>query len=363
MDVILPLNFRTLGKRNKKSYSHLKENIEKNFLKIYSIIIKNGFERGFTREDISKMIEEKDFFHFPLYWNSLLLTQKIKLKLFSFVSNLIFPSKNFYYGMKQILTYYHESSSHFWNPGLIKNNLEVSKQDQLKLEFHIIPSPFGFKWDKPRSFFLSLRNYLHPLYHHKIGHAFIVIKKNNTTVLATGMTGETNYQVIFNLLFSKGGLEFLFQSFRGRLEKSNVVLADIAKHKLKGKLQTLSYDISYQEFKECIKHIETWIMNGNYKNYGLPFCIPPSTGASCTSFAVSFLNIIGKLTEEQKESWKREVKIPKDLLKTQNNSVGAFKLFKELSLRKKWVNEEKFDQLHFWDPDLIYDWIKKNFVN
>lgn len=358
MDALVPI--RTLSKRNQSSLSQIKEKVEKAFLRSYTKFILDGLERGFTVEDILSMKEKKDFFRLPLYWNSLLLSQKIKLKVFSFFSRAIFPSRSFYYGMKQILSFYAESAPKSWNPGQIDRDLTIENGDLLELEFHVIPSPYGFKWEKPRSFFYSLRNYLTPFWGHKIGHAFIVLKKNNIPVLATGMTGETNYQVLFKLLFKRGGFEFLFQSFRGRLETAQFVLEDIKRHKEKNRIQTLAYQISPLELQKCLDHLDSWIERGTYKNYGLPYCLSGPQGASCTSFAVHFLKIIGKLDEKKKMEWKRQVNIPKSLLKSEENSVGVFRLFTNLIIRNRWVNKESFSKLFFWDPDLIYDWIKNN---
>ena len=360
MEVLAPVTIRRLGKRKQTYVGELKDLIEKSFLRSYTGFIMDGLERGFTKEDIRSMEANKDFYRLPLYWNTLLLTHKIKLKIFSWIIQSIFPSKNFYLGMKQTLRYFSQTKGRNWSSAFLKREIKIKKEDKFQLEFHVIPSPYGFKWERPRSFFYSLRNYLTPFWGHKIGHAFIVLKQNNQNIVATGMTGETNYQVLFRLFFKKGGFEFLFESFRGRLESANFVLKDIEKHKQKEKIQTLTYRLDSHEFENCLSLLENWIEGGLYKNYGLPFCLTPTRGGSCTSFAVNFLNEIGELNEDHKSQWKRKVHIPEGLLKTKQNSVGFLKLFLNLIVRNRWVNKERFNKLLFWDPDLIFHWIKNN---
>lgn len=254
----------------------------------------------------------------------------------------------------------HESlPTDIWNPGLVKNQLiPIHKEkDEFKLILHIIPSPYGFEWNNYKKLVFSLRNYLSLKSSHKIGHAFIEIQKNGIPIIATGMTGETNYQVIYDLLLKKIGLDFLIQKFRGRLETSDFVLKDIKKHQKLERIASYEIPIDHSQYKSCKKHLQRFCTEGLYRDYGLTLSPFKDKGASCTSFAVSFLNIANLLKTEHKKEWKRKVLLPTHTLKSNGKKIGILRL---LFILLKKNDNSLYTPIEFWDPDLMYHWIKQN---
>lgn len=315
---------------------------------------------GLTKDDLRAIAGQKCFFNVPYYPNSLLIRRKLRLHFLSYGMGVLRPRKRFYAKLRRLLHEIIYSSHERWSPSLVGADLSVTSCANYKIELHVIKSPHGFDWQSPRGLFLSLKNYLDPRFSHKIGHAFVVLRKNEQVTVATGMTGETNYQVMSDWLFKKAGLEVLMQPFRGRLEDSSVVLGDIEKHRKLGYLQTLTYEVSPEQYGACLKHLSRWAEHGMYRNYGLHYSVLPTFGASCTSFAVNFLQVANLLSEEQIRAWTRTVSLPESLVRTSKKGVGFIRLFSRLARYKSWgeADSKQNRELRFLDPDLMFRWIE-----
>lgn len=339
-------------------------------LHLYRHLIVQGLRNGLTKEDLKLMRVNKKLFSPPTYRTSLLIKIRFKFNLLKSISFLFGIEGQSKKRILRVLNQIEKSSTDIWNPSLIKSPERKYSNKSLsaaryKLSLYVIPSPYGFEWSNLKRLFLSLRNYLSLRFSHKIGHAFIVISENGRPIMASGMTGETNYQVIYDLLKKKIGLDFLVQQFRGRLEDHEFVLKDIAKHKKMNHIGSIHYDLTNEQFNLCQNHMKMFCEKGHYKSYGLILSPHKNQGASCTSYATSYLEVAGLMSKDLERAWKRKVSLPKYILKSTDKRIGLFRLIFKLIFSKKTTQQGSINSMdsmdiEFWDPDLMYQWIIKN---
>lgn len=332
----------------------------------YESLIIKALRSGLAKTDIKKIKRHSNNFHLPTFRTIILFKVKLRLMILDSISRIIFGKKNLKESKYKVLNQYEVMNSCHWNPAFLRHPKEVNlnKYDKYQLEVHIIPSPYGFKWDNPQSIFISLRNYFSLKYKHKIGHAFIVIKQNGKNIIATGMTGETNYQIFYDLIFRKRGINFLFQMFRGRLEDAKFVLGDIEHHQKINKIRSLKFDITEEQFKCSLNYLHLWCEDGHYKRYGLTLDPIKDKGAGCVSFAISFLRQLDLINQDQLSKWTRKVQIPKYLISNSHNKIGLISLAIKLIYTKQWRKQgETFHQIEFLDPDLIYHSLENDKLN
>lgn len=328
-------------------------------LTFYVYNIKAGLALGLTRSDLSKMRLSKRYFTAPDRSNTLLVKFQIRLYFLKIFNLITFQSDKLSRYLSKVLYFYEINPKHQLNPSINVYEADLQKYGEYTFELHVIPSPYGFLWNTPRGLLLSLRNYLAFQHQHKIGHAFVVLKKNGKIMAATGMTGETNLQALRDIFLRRSGLEFLLKTYRGRLESSDYVIRDIRRHQKKNKIKKLKYDLSCEQYERCMAFINDWYEHGHYQNYGLTYDVDDK-GASCTSFATSLLNRAGLLTQEQKENWVRVVSIPKSYFKYCHGHKNFFKIIPCLILSSGWkVKNDDFLTFRFWDPDLMFKWISE----
>lgn len=318
-----------------------------------------GLQHGLTKLDLAAMRSQRRYFASPIQGNSLLLKCRLRLEWLRLQS--LFAGPYLRTHLEAILNELENSPTDEWNPSLIEPQGPLSPNDFFSLELFVIPSPRGFDWSSPRGLLFSLRNYLIRSRNHKIGHAMVVLKKNEQAVVATGMTGETNWQVIWDLVVNWRGLDVLFRIFRGRLEQHEFVLRDIEKHKANGHIKQMQFPLNQAQFERCLQHLEDWCERGRYRNYGLAFDALTLTGASCTSYAMGYLKVAGLLNDEHERQWVRTVQIPKRYLSTSKRPLGFFKLLFLFVTEGRWgsSSQQDFQTLRFWDPDLICRWLQR----
>lgn len=319
-----------------------------------------GLQHGLTKLDLRLMRSERRYFSSPVHANSLLFKCRLRLEWLRF--KWFFIRFRIQRDLEAVLLELESSPAEEWNPSLISRpSFAFETHDFFSLELCVIPSPRGFDWSTPRGLFFSLRNYLVRTHNHKIGHAMIVLKKNGRAVAATGMTGETNLRVVWDLVARRKGLEVLFKTFRGRLEHHQFVLRDIEKHEAQGHIEKMQFVLSKEQFVRCLDHLEDWCERGRYQNYGLAYDALGFTGASCTSYALGYLKVAGLLTEEHEQNWVRVVDLPERYLSTFERPLGWIRLLCLFVTESRWrsASGERYRRLRFWDPDLICRWLRR----
>lgn len=327
-------------------------------VKKYQSYLLEGINSGITIKELQRMYCMRSPWDLPLIPNSLLLGLYFRFKVLSILRFFIIIDSELGRTLRKTINRGAQSLC----PAFSKDfhQMTFCPDDEFILKFHVIPSAYGFKWDSPNSLLRSTKNYFKLGHPHKIGHAYVELVHNERTVIATGMTGETNYQVISNLLTKKQGFEFLARTFRGRVEKFEEVKEDIQKHKNLGKIKTMVKFISIKEFKDCILFLENWMQEGHYQKYGLIECPQETFGASCTSFSIEFLKICNQISSSELLAWQRKIFIPREHYRNCHFLKFATLFFK----RENWKSfkSKECKELKFYDPDFIYqDLLKRPF--
>jgi hypothetical protein len=330
--------------------------IRREILLRYSRLVERGLRDGLTKEDLTGMRERSRFFASPVCENSLLLRLRIRFELLRAACWVVCMRRNYAPQFRRILWEFEARRADHWNPSLHRASTHHREPEgDCSLHLFVIPSPYGFAWDSPRKLLFSLRNYLARSRNHKIGHAIVVLKRGKCVVAAAGMTGETNYSAFFKLLFLGRGLEVLFATYRGRLECSRFVLEDIRRHEKSGYIREQAFPLSEEKFMDCIAHLRHWCERGAYSRYGLTFPAGDFEGASCTSFAVNFLQVAGLLRDEHHEAWKRKIQLPANCFSSPGSPLGLFRLTGRLfSFGAAIPPAEPRRFFEFWDPDLMF---------
>jgi len=118
----------------------------------------------------------------------------------------------------------------------------------------------------------------------------------------------------------------------------------------------INLHISAQAFARCEQyHLETLQIQDRLQ-YGFP-CEPRrKEGAGCTAFAMSFLEIAGLLRPEFK-SWQQKILVSQNLIGRHEQGVSVTETLTSRESRQ-WGAAETARELHFWDPDLMFQWTK-----
>ncbi len=340
------------------------------FLQRYSNLVTQALKIGLSKKDLRKMVNQRDFFSFETHKSiklrkTLEKIQELECRLRSrFEKENSETQKSFQRTLRQILRQKIRCRKNFWNPAIVGENgvslegLADFREVPFELIIYVIPSPFGFHWETPRTAILSLRNYFTLFKHHSIGHMAIELRKNGLSHAITGMTGETNWQIFERLRNSKIGLEFLFSTYPGRLEEAQELASDIKIHSQWRRIAYIRMPLTATQFSEKLKFLDDWVEMGKYQRYGLVQDPVETRGASCTSFAVHFLRLAGELSPQLEQECSRVIRIPISFI-----GVKTRNLLSELLFGKhvhRWANEnEPHRKLRFWDPDQFYKWVEK----
>lgn len=226
-----------------------------------------------------------------------------------------------------------------------------------ELTLYFIPSPKGMDWSSPSNLAKSALMNKISFEPHFMGHVWVELKCGNEHEL-TGMVGK-NFDYLTQLLVNQRGLGILFHSFDGRLEDK----ADIEKEKTdyfkKGGMNFTKFILSEGQCKRASTYLAEYRKNNVGRHYGLANRPRFGEGAGCTAFGVSFPDVLNILDQEMKEAWSQTVNIPMELAgpPLRDESVGLLKvMFNSGSWAK---DSENHQRLTFWDPDRMYNWVKK----
>ncbi len=236
--------------------------------------------------------------------------------------------------------------------------------DEIKL--HFIRSPLGISWRGPWSFATSaIRNSLvrgHGNRTYPIGHVFVELKCDSTgTHIFRGMTSESSgTDVERNLVFKKRyGLGIIFHTYEGKLEKDAGIAADLSVIEGSARLGELAIDVSPESCARMVSYAEEFEALGYGKLYsGLQADPLKREGAGCSAFAVSFLRV-GGLMDEDFNSWKQVIDIPKRLVggPLTGYRVNPLKLLGNPFIR--WSNRVPHINLEAWDPESMHRWVSR----
>jgi hypothetical protein len=225
-----------------------------------------------------------------------------------------------------------------------------------ELTLYFVPSPSGIDWTSPSSLLTSSAKNKLTFKKHFMGHAWVELKCDNVHEV-TGMVADSpDYmnQIIVNQI----GLGVLFHSFKGKLESKADIQKELDHYKSEGGMNFVSFKLNRPQCKRAITYLNEYRKFNIARYYGLAQSPRQAEGAGCSAFAVSFPDVLNILEQDMKESWIQTVHIPLELTGAPlgDDSVSLLKILR----RDSWATGmEPHKKLTFWDPDKMYQWVKK----
>ncbi len=238
---------------------------------------------------------------------------------------------------------------------LLTSNSLWSKTQELTLYF--IPSPLGMDWSSPVNLTFSAVKNIIQFKPRFMGHVFVELKCGETHEL-TGMTSKT-FDYMNQLIIEGKGLGILYHSFEGRLEDKNLVQAELKTYLKSGHTNFGRFLLNEKQCQRVTRYLQEYRKNNIGRHYGLANRPRYGEGAGCTAFGVSFLDVLGLLDQDMKESWSQTINVPLEFSGPPVNQRSV-NLLSVLMNAHAWAPENTpHKKLTFWDPDKMHQWVKQ----
>lgn len=194
---------------------------------------------------------------------------------------------------------------------------------------------------------------------HTIGHAFMELRKDGKRVELTGSTTAADAPSDADFITKHGyGLGVLFAPMKGALDCSDKLDGELIDRYKTGKVMYIRFLINEQAYQRMKNYIDEYRAKGYDKIYNGNNEPRKGTGAGCSAFAMSFLDICGYIDPAFTSAWIRRVNLPKSLVGgpvTGNHVSLAKTIFKA-----HWAKPgEESIALALYDPELMYNWLKQ----
>lgn len=226
-----------------------------------------------------------------------------------------------------------------------------------ELSLFFIPSPHGIDWTTPSTLAVSAIKNRVSFRPHFMGHVWAELKCDNVHEL-TGMIGERP-DYVNQLLIEQRGLGVLFHSFPGRLEEKSDIEKEREGYYQNGGMNFITFTINDKQCKRAHQYLTEYRKNNVGRYYGLVNRPRHGEGSGCSAFGTSFPDVLNILDQDMKESWSQTVNIPLELAGPPLQKEGV-SLLKVIFNAGSWAREsDKHQKLTFWDPDRMYQWVKK----
>ncbi|EKD83716.1 MAG: hypothetical protein ACD_39C00498G0004 [uncultured bacterium] len=193
---------------------------------------------------------------------------------------------------------------------------------------------------------------------HTIGHCFMELRKDGKRVELTGSTTAADAPSDADFITKHGyGLGVLFAPMKGALDNSDKLDGELIDRYKTGKVMFIRFAINEQAYLRMKQYIDEYRARGYDKIYNGSNEPRKGTGAGCSAFAMSFLDICGYIDPVFSKEWIRRVNLPKSLVGgpvTGNHVSLAKTIFKA-----HWAKPgEEAVKLALWDPELMFNWLK-----
>jgi hypothetical protein len=235
-----------------------------------------------------------------------------------------------------------------------------------RLTLHFYSSYSGLNWESPRSLTKSaVGNAAVDMIKRQgiaLGHATVEVScpaegDIPARSLLTGMTQADLGEAPRLLLKEKRGMGILFHNFAGKLEDAKCVADRLECRAGKGKASFIGYEISPAQCRRLLKYADEFVERGGDDHYGLPNRPLEGEGAGCSAFAVSFLEVAGLLTDEQKKAWTRTLLVPEKYIGTEDRKVRLRSL---LFKKSRWAEPgEPHKEVTFYEPEAMHAWVQQ----
>lgn len=260
--------------------------------------------------------------------------------------------------------------------------LSLNAFSESSVTMYNFKSPYGVDWSTPATLTMSsIKNTLAYMLgitdnKRKIGHSSIEIKCEGKESIHTGMRAIDSKKESLSLLFKKNSaLGVLFHRFKGMLDPVQPMVEEIKRGQKEGYINSVTYLIEDERCEMLTAHYQKWLDTKAYLNYGLIEDPKEYTGAGCSAYALSYLNITDIAPETHKSHWKSSVEVPTSMIGAHNRqrynqddqklysseeTDAGMNLFSLLLNADSWAKEGvESTTLNYWSPDMMYDWTKK----
>jgi hypothetical protein len=234
-----------------------------------------------------------------------------------------------------------------------------------QLVVYAIPPPRPMKWGTPRRLALRALGNMIAFEHrdqpHPIGHVFVHVTSSSTgRDLMTGMTSRGPTEDRDLILKDEYGLGVLGADMMGRLENAEELQESIAARSKTGLIASMRFLISPEASARLIEFHDQFEAQGDHDHYGGANRPRFSEGGGCSAFGISFMELAGVMQPDF-YSWQVEFRVPRNLYGGPLTGLRA-PMSRIIWEGRRWATEDEphVDSM-FWDPGLMYEWIKDTY--
>lgn len=240
----------------------------------------------------------------------------------------------------------------------------ASNYSEPSITIYFIPPSEQLSWETPRALARTvLKNYLLAFFvgpSHPIGHSAVQISCSKSpdeydTSTWAAVTGGSVEGDLARFL-SGAGFDLLRQDFAGEMINSARTRDDINLNLSKGTVRWITIKLSSESCEREVRYYSRFVAKGIYKRFGASGHPRDLTGAGCTSFSLSFLDVVGLRLPMAR--FERQLHVPIDLFRSEmNKPIYPWELL-VTSYPNRWAYDgEPQVLLKILDPSKVYDWI------
>ncbi len=232
----------------------------------------------------------------------------------------------------------------------------------LELLFYRAPNPLD--WSSPRRLLItSLKNRFHRVggrfYPHPISHVNIILRTSTGQIYPRGMAlAPSPLAYLYRFLIKRSSLDTLLVNMPGRFIEENWILNPLSLYRSKSYVQSLKILLTLEQCSRLEYYLVLYQKSNLHKIYGGLASDPlKGQGAGCSAFAISLLELLGLVSPEIEDSWSRQLRIPMDMVTSQNRVARLGFMNMLLGADAAWAKDSEMHyRLQFWDPERMYNW-------
>ncbi len=235
----------------------------------------------------------------------------------------------------------------------------VAHADALTLYFYHSP---GLDWSSPKRLGRSAIDNTRSGAAHAIGHVSVEVDCQasggayDLFGATTAEGDETEY-----LIREQGyGLGILFHTFKGRLTSRAEVEAELPAWLASGAMSYARFEVTPEACARLSQYVTEYRAYDYGSLYGLPNRPLFREGAGCTAFGMSFLEVAGLFDPAFERAFSRELFVPPHWVggPLTGNFVRPIRFFNPV-IYSRWAEpDEEHFYIHFYDADLMHDWVR-----
>lgn len=235
-----------------------------------------------------------------------------------------------------------------------------------QLTVYAIPPPRPMKWGTPRRLALrALGNMVafeHRDHPHSIGHVFVQVTSSALgREVMTGMTSRGPTEDKDLILKDEYGLGVLGADMMGRLETAEELQESIAARSKTGLIASMRFLIAPEAAARMVEFVDQFAARGDDDHYGGANRPRYGEGGGCSAFGISFMEMAGLMRPEFQQAWQVVFRVPEALYGGPLTGLRA-PMSRIIWEGRRWAEEDEphVDSM-FWDPGLMYEWIKATY--